>query len=262
MFHLAENYNLHLILLCPPLQTLAHQQQQHQEQNGGQARGLTVQEQDDIKQRQQLGQEREREQILTMLRNAGLISAPGTKGPKLIDPRQFLICETEEGVGHVVRHLESQVHVEARPNVVDLVQGVVPRVVFIQKKAGHSRASSVAQEDLMTRSHVRLRSDSRSSSSSSSSTSSATGSVPGSRRRSEDVIHHNEQAMQETTGASSSLPSIVTGSELMGDSFVEVLQSSAHEPLVSGYVTQAGKKGYLEVTDQLMRSSLNPEYSH
>ncbi|KAG0052408.1 hypothetical protein BGZ83_002659 [Gryganskiella cystojenkinii] len=241
LFHLAENFNLHLILLCSPLQTMQEQQDMA---NGIK---LTVQEQDEIKQRQLLGQQRERDQILTMFQNAGLISAPGTKGPKLIDPRQFLICETEEGVGHVVRHLESQVHVEARPNVVDLVQGVVPKVVFVQKKAGHSRqASSAARdEDVMTRSHVRVRSESRSSSSSS-----AAGASGGSRRRSEE-----EEKSREASGSSSL-------SQPMGDSFVEVLQSSPHEPLVSGYVTQAGRKGYLEVTDQLMRSSLNPEYTN
>jgi hypothetical protein len=216
LFHLAETYNLHLILLCPPLH-----------QANGKERELTIQEQDEIKQQQQLGQEREREQILTMLRNAGLISA---SGPKLIDPRQLLICETEEGVSHVVRHLESQVHVEAQPSVVELVQGVVPKVVVIQKKT-HSRTSSTARdEDVMTRSHVRVRSSSRSSS---------TGSSSGARGSEEHGVN----------GSSS----------VMGDSFVEVVKS---EPLVSGYVTQAGKRGYVEVTDQIMRSSLNPEYSN
>ncbi|KAG0021047.1 hypothetical protein BGZ82_011441 [Podila clonocystis] len=209
LFHLAETYNLHLILLCPPLH------------RAGKERELTFQEQDEIKQQQQLGQEREREQILAMLRNAGLISA---SGPKLIDPRQLLICETEEGVSHVVRHLESQVHVEARPSVVELVQGVVPKVVVIQKKTGHSRTPSTArEEDVMTRSHVRVRSSSGSS---------------GAR---------GSEEQQHGVGSSSG----------MGDSFVEVVKS---EPLVSGYVTQAGKKGYVEVTDQIMRSSLNPEY--
>ncbi|GJJ75327.1 hypothetical protein EMPS_07685 [Entomortierella parvispora] len=249
LFHLAENYNLHLILLCPPLQQLQqqHQQQEHQN-NNDRAKVLTVQEQDQLKQEQQLYQEREKEQILTMLRNAGLISSPGTKGPRLIDPRQFLICETEEGVGHVVRHLESYIHVEARPNVVDLVQGVVPRVVFVQKKAGHSRGLSSATEELMTQSHVRVRS--------SSSSSSTAGSGPGSRRRSEEEHEHATQDV----GSSSS--TAAPGSQWMGDSFVEVLPSSQHEPLVSGYVTQAGKKGYLEVTDQLMHSSLNPEFNN
>ncbi|KAF9207613.1 hypothetical protein BGZ59_011058 [Podila verticillata] len=214
LFHLAETYNLHLILLCPPLH-----------QANGKERELTIQEQDEIKQQQQLGQEREREQILTMLRNAGLIS---TSGPKLIDPRQLLICETEEGVSHVVRHLESQVHVEAQPSVVELVQGVVPRVVVIQKKTGHSRTPSTARdEDVMTRSHVRVRSSSRSSS---------TGSSAVARRSEEHGVNNSFSGM--------------------GDSFVEVVKS---EPLVSGFVTQAGKKGYVEVTDQITRSSLNPE---
>ncbi|KAG0338078.1 hypothetical protein BG000_004586 [Podila horticola] len=217
LFHLAETYNLHLILLCPPLHRA-----------NGKERELTIQEQDEIKQQQQLGQEREREQILAMLRNAGLIS---TSGPKLIDPRQLLICETEEGVSHVVRHLESQVHVEARPSVVELVQGVVPKVVVVQKKTGHSRTPSTArEEDVMTRSHVRVRSSSGASSGSS-----------GARR--------SEEQQTGVNGSSSG----------MGDSFVEVVKS---EPLVSGYVTQAGKKGYVEVTDQIMRSSLNPEYSN
>ncbi len=50
-------------------------------------------------------------------------------------------------------------------------------------------------------------------------------------------------------------------SSMMGESFVEVIKTvPSAQPLVSGFVTQAGKKGYVEVTDQLMRSSLNPEF--
>ncbi|KAF9961633.1 hypothetical protein BGZ72_002724 [Mortierella alpina] len=231
LFHLAENYNLHLILLCPQLPAKTQQQRQ----------ALTIQEQDELKQQQQVGLEREREQILTMLRNAGLILPSGARGPKLIDPRQLLICETEEGVSHVVRHLESQVHVDALQSVVEMVQGVVPRVVFVQKKPGHSRASSVVRDqqngqvgDVMTQSHVRVRSSSGSSSSGSGS----------------------EGSQRNRTSSSSS-------SRAMGDSFVEVIKNTAtaYEPLVSGYVTQAGKKGYVEVTDQLKHSSLNPENS-
>ncbi|KAG0370650.1 hypothetical protein BGX24_001963 [Mortierella sp. AD032] len=246
LFHLAETYNLHLILLCPALPSTA--QQHNQQQVNGKGRVMTVQEQEEAKRQQQLGQERERDQILTMLGNAGLISPVGTRGPKLIDPRQLLICETEEGVSHVVRHLESQVHVDARQSVVQLVQGVVPKVVFVQKKPGHSRASSVSQQqsqeqegDIMTRSHIRT-SSSRSSSSSPS------------RRSEEDLgsssVNGHSQQQQQQQG--------------MGDSFVEVFkaQQPQFEPLVSGYVTQAGKKGYVEVTEQLMRSSLNPEYSN
>ncbi|KAK3839680.1 MAG: hypothetical protein J3R72DRAFT_178969 [Linnemannia gamsii] len=254
LFHLAETYNLHLILLCPALPSTA--QQHNQQQANGKGRVMTVQEQEEAKRQQQLGQERERDQILTMLGNAGLISPVGTRGPKLIDPRQLLICETEEGVSHVVRHLESQVHVDARQSVVQLVQGVVPKVVFVQKKPGHSRASSVSQQqsqeqegDIMTRSHIRT-SSSRSSSSSPS------------RRSEEDLgsssVNGHSQQQQRQQG--------------MGDSYVEVFkaqqqqqqqqQQPQFEPLVSGYVTQAGKKGYVEVTEQLMRSSLNPEYSN
>ncbi|KAG0215268.1 hypothetical protein BGX28_000487 [Mortierella sp. GBA30] len=240
LFHLAENYNLHLILLCPSLQP------QPQRQQHGKGPVLTIQEQDEIKQQQQLGQEREREQILTMLRNAGLISPVGTRGPKLIDPRQLLICETEEGVSHVVRHLESQVHVEALQNVVELVQGVVPKVVFVQKRPGHSRASSIAKEqqqnnrssEAMTRSHIRVRANSGSSSSGSGG---------------EEI---RDQGINGSSTTSSS-------SQPMGDSFVEIVRNPVrtHEPLVSGYVTQAGKRGYVEVTDQLMHSSINPENS-
>ncbi|KAG0348924.1 hypothetical protein BG004_003641 [Podila humilis] len=225
LFHLAESYNLHLILLCPPLQ-------QARDKGKERERELTLQEQDESKRQQKLGQQRERDQILAMLTNAGLTSAAG--GPKVIDPRQLLICETEEGVSHVVRHLESQVHVEAVPSVVELVQGVVPKVVVVQKKMGHSRApSSTAfagqEEEVVTRSHVRVRSSSGSSSSTES-------------RGSEEHPQHG-----------------TTVNGAMGESYVEVTKS---EPLVSGYVTQAGKKGYVEVTDQIMRSSLNPEYSN
>ncbi|KAF9432196.1 hypothetical protein BGZ76_011138 [Entomortierella beljakovae] len=221
LFHLAENYNLHLILLCPPTKAT-------QQSSNGKARERTVQEMDELKQQQQMGQARDKDQILTMLRNAGLIVPPGSKNSKLIDPRQLLICETEEGVGHVVRHLESQIHVEAQQSVLEMVQGVVPKVVFVQKKAGHSRASSVAgSEDIMTHSHIRGRSGSSSSSS-------------GSEDLGSSGVHINGSPQH------------------MGDSFVEVVKAS-HTPLVSGYVTQAGKKGYVEVTDQLMKSSLNPE---
>ncbi|KAF9537485.1 hypothetical protein EC957_008082 [Mortierella hygrophila] len=244
LFHLAETYNLHLILLCPPLQPTSQHQNQHSQRGNGKGRVMTVREQEEAKRQQQLGQERERDQILTMLENAGLISPVGTKGPKLIDPRQLLICETEEGVSHVVRHIESQVHVEARQSVVELVQGVVPKVVFVQKKPGHSRASSISQQqqehdgDVMTRSHIR----------SSSSPSSSPSSGP-------------EEGVSSFADLGSS--SIVNGQQRqMGDSFVEVFKAPQHEPLVSGYVTQAGRKGYVEVTDQLMRSSLNPEYSN
>ncbi|KAF9135778.1 hypothetical protein BGW39_000075 [Mortierella sp. 14UC] len=243
LFHLAETYNLHLILLCPALPSTT--QQYNQQQANGKGRVLTVQEQEEAKRQQQLGQERERDQILTMLENAGLISPVGTRGPKLIDPRQLLICETEEGVSHMVRHLESQVHVDARQSVVELVQGVVPKVVFVQKKPGHSRASSTSQQqsqeqdggDIMTRSHIR--------------TSSSRSSSPSSSRRSEEELSSSVNGRHQP--------------QQMGDSFVEVFKAQQHpqpEPLVSGYVTQAGKKGYVEVTDQLMRSSLNPEYSN
>ncbi|KAF9899159.1 hypothetical protein BX616_003208 [Lobosporangium transversale] len=240
LFHLAENYNLHLILLCPSLT------QQHQ---NGKDRVPTIQEQDEMKRQQQLVQDRDREQILTMLKNAGLITPPGSRGSKLIDPRQVLICETEEGVGHVVRHLESQVHVEALQSVLEMVQGVVPKVVFVQKRPGHSRASSIAKngqegveagngqvnDDIMTRSHVRVRSSSR-----------------GSNSGSEDHRHKSESSVSPSS------------SQIMGDSFVEVIKpslSSSSPTLVSRYVTQAGKKGYVEVTHQLTQSSLNPEYS-
>ncbi|KAG0002016.1 hypothetical protein BGZ80_011767 [Entomortierella chlamydospora] len=235
LFHLAENYNLHLILLSPLIQ------EAQQRQPNGKGREPTIQELDELKREQQLGQERDREQILTMLKNAGLIAPPGTRNSKLIDPRQLLVCETEEGVSHVVRHLESQVHVEALQSVLEMVQGVVPKVVFIQKRPGHSRQSSSARnqdasqfEDIMTRSHIRDRSSSRSSSSESEDLSASGVRVNGS-------------------GFSSS------SSQLMGDSFVEVVKSASHTPLVSGYVTQAGRKGYVEVADQLMHSSLNPE---
>ncbi|KAF8924297.1 hypothetical protein EDD21DRAFT_421310 [Dissophora ornata] len=241
LFHLAENFNLHLILLCP---TLLQQHQQHSPHTNGKSRALTIQEQDELKHEQQLGLEREREQILTMLRNAGLITPPGSRGPKLIDPRQLLICETEEGVSHVVRHLESQVHVEARQSTLEMVQGVVPKVVFVQKRPGHSRASSNANgqvDDVMTRSHLRARSTSRSSSAGSSGSAGSEG--------------YNNRSQQTVGYGSSSLSS----SQIMGDSFVEVVRQAP--PLVSGYVTQAGKKGYVEVTDQLMNSSLNPEYN-
>ncbi|KAG0304172.1 hypothetical protein BGZ98_005836 [Dissophora globulifera] len=234
LFHLAESFNLHLILLCPPLQ-----QQQQALQKDGKSRVPTIQEQDELRRQQQLGQEREREQILTMLRNAGLVTPPGSRGPKLIDPRQLLICETEEGVSHVVRHLESHVHVETHQQVVEMVQGVVPRVVFIQKHPGHSRASSNTSgqlDDVMTRSHVRVRSTSRSSSA-------------GSGSGSEEQQQQSRLSESVATGSSS----------VMGDSFVEVVKAA---PLVSGYVTQAGKKGYVEVTDQLMHSSLNPEFNN
>ncbi|KAF9421327.1 hypothetical protein BGZ94_008865 [Podila epigama] len=221
LFYLAENYNLHLILLCPPPQQL---------QTRGKERELTIQEQDEMKQQQQLGQEREREQILTMLRNAGLISSGG--GPKLIDPRQLLICETEEGVGHVVRHLESQIHVESRPAVVEMVQGVVPKVVVVQKKTGRSRAPSTA-DDVMTRSHVRVRSSSRSSSAGS--------------------IGSEDSGNIGSAGVNGTVASPESGAESgMGDSFVEVVRPA---PLVSGYVNQAGKRGYVEVTDQLQIST-------
>ncbi|KAK3820783.1 MAG: hypothetical protein JOS17DRAFT_755795 [Linnemannia elongata] len=250
LFHLAETYNLHLILLCPPLRSTSQHQNQHSQQANGKGRVMTIQEQEEAKRQQQLGQERERDQILTMLGNAGLISPVGARGPKLIDPRQLLICETEEGVSHVVRHLESQVHVEARQSVVELVQGVVPKVVFVQKKSGHSRTSSISQQqqeqdkDVMTRSHIRSSSSSRSPSSSSSSSPS----------------RGSEEGVSSSADLGSS--SIVNGQQQMGDSFVEVFKAPQHEPLVSGYVTQAGKKGYVEVTEQLMRSSLNPEYSN
>ncbi|KAG0247659.1 hypothetical protein BG011_001117 [Mortierella polycephala] len=241
--YLAENYNLHLILFCPPLE-----QNQHHSHDHGKGRVLTIREQDEIRRQQQLGQDREKEQILLMLRNAGLIPAVGAKGPKLIDPRQLLICETEEGIGHVVRHLESHVHIDAVQTVVEMVQGVVPKVVFVQKKVGHSRTSSNASEragqgaDLMTRSHIRAGS-------------SSSGSF--SRSGIQDYSHQGVSA----NGAASSSSS----AHQMGDSFVEVIRTSsnvAHEPLASGYVTQAGKRGYVEVTDQLIHSSLNPEHNH
>ncbi|KAF9585964.1 hypothetical protein BGW38_010779 [Lunasporangiospora selenospora] len=260
LFHLAENYNLHLILLCPSAQT--QKQSTH-----GKERELSVQELEQIKQERQMWQERERDQILGMLRNAGLVDT-GKRGPKLFDPRQLLICETEEGISHVVRHLESHIHVEAKQSVVELVQGVIPRVIFVQKKVSgsrrssraHSRTSSIAREpseeenggteSIMTRSHVRVRQASMSRSGSSSGSSGAEdsyGRAP--------VMNGDSSSRAVTDGAADSG---------MGDSFVEVIKGSpsvaAVEPLVSGYVTQAGKKGYVEVTDSVVKSSCNPEY--
>ncbi|KAK3807223.1 MAG: hypothetical protein J3Q66DRAFT_406479 [Benniella sp.] len=235
--YLAQNFNLHLILLCP-----SHQQQ-NQAYINGKDRVLSIREQDEQRRQQQLAQDSDKEQILTMLRNAGLVAPPGTRGPKLIDPRKLLVCETEEGVSHVVRHLESQIHVDAMQNVVEMVQGVIPRVVYVQKRAGHSRASSNASqvEDVMTRSHFRVRSTSRSSSA-------------GSGSFGEDHGHghgHGGYGGASFNGSPSS-------SHMMGESFVEVMKTGA--PLTSGFVIQAGKRGYLEVTDQMARSSVNPEF--
>lgn len=231
--YLAQNFNLHLILLCP-----SHQQQ-NQAYINGKGRVLSIQEQDEQRRQQQLAQDSDKEQILTMLRNAGLMTPPGTRGPNIIDPRKLLVCETEEGVSHVVRHLESQIHVEAMQNVVEMVQGVIPRVVYVQKRVGHSRASSNASqmEDVMTRSHIRVRSTSRSSSA-------------GSGSFGEDHGHGGYGGASFNGSPSTS--------HMMGDSFVEVMKTGA--PLTSGFVTQAGKRGFLEVTDQMARSSVNPEF--
>ncbi|KAG0270556.1 hypothetical protein DFQ27_004268 [Actinomortierella ambigua] len=261
LFHLAENYQLHLILLCPS------QSQQHRrpspshDNTNGKARQPTVDEEESLKADEQLGREREREQILTMLANVGLITAArssaastadtsGAKGglngsagesrrrssynsgASLIDPRRLLTCETEEGISHIVRHLESHIHVDASQEVVELVQGVVPRVVYVNRRPSPAAlAAAAAAQQQQTFNGRRVSSSSTTSSTSYSS-----------RGGDQDVMTRSA----------------------MDSSFVEVSHSPAtpqKEPLVSGYVTQAGKKGYVEVVDSVVKSSLQPDAS-
>ncbi|CAG8517929.1 761_t:CDS:2 [Ambispora leptoticha] len=77
--------------------------------------------------------EPEKEQILSLFRNADLFSPIG------IDERKVLFCETEEGKIHIVRHLESSVHIEGgSAETVDLVRGFVERIVWINSRSNNT----------------------------------------------------------------------------------------------------------------------------
>ncbi|KAF9977492.1 hypothetical protein BGZ73_005879 [Actinomortierella ambigua] len=255
LFHLAENYNLHLILLCPS-SSQQDQQSSSNDNTNGKTRQPTIQEEESLKADEQLGRERDREQILTMLANVGLMTAvpspsssaastdaSGSKNTKngegrrrisfnnnasLIDPRRLLICETEEGISHIVRHLESQVHIDASQEVVELVQGVVPRVIYVDRRPSPAALAAAAAAQQQASNGRRISSSSTASSTSYSS------------KGDQDVMARSA----------------------MDSSFVEVshrTNTPQKEPLVSGYVTQAGKKGYVEVVDSLTKSSLQPD---
>ncbi|CAG8438274.1 3698_t:CDS:2 [Scutellospora calospora] len=70
----------------------------------------------------------EKEQILTLLRNAQQFSND------VIDERRVLFCETEEGKIHIIRHLETNVHVEGGMNgeeCVEMVRSFVDNVIWL-----------------------------------------------------------------------------------------------------------------------------------
>ncbi|CAG8496999.1 hypothetical protein C2G38_2120406 [Gigaspora rosea] len=70
----------------------------------------------------------EKEQILTLLRNAQQFNN------NVIDERRVLFCETEEGKIHIIRHLETNVHVEGGTNgeeCVEMVRGFVGNVIWL-----------------------------------------------------------------------------------------------------------------------------------
>ncbi|KAG0245394.1 hypothetical protein BGW41_000021 [Actinomortierella wolfii] len=279
LFHLAENYNLHLILLCPSTATTQQQQSSSsslssssRSQSTGKARRLTIDEEEALSNKEQLGRELEKEQILTMLANVGLVStnaaaatdaaAAAAAGPDssnkartkflnngLIDPRRFLICETEEGISHIVRHLESQIHIDASREVVELVQGVVPRVVYVDRRPSAAALAAAAAAAAQQRQTANGRRVSSSTTSSSSSTS----------RVEEDIMTRSNMEGSFVQVSHNSGPS--TASTLLSSSIASTSTAAASqkEPLVSGYVTQAGKKGYVEVIDSLLKSTLNPD---
>ncbi|CAG8773349.1 19910_t:CDS:2, partial [Racocetra persica] len=70
----------------------------------------------------------EKEQILTLFRNAQQFSN------NVIDERRVLFCETEEGKIHIIRHLETNVHVEGGVNgeeCIEMVRGFVGSVIWL-----------------------------------------------------------------------------------------------------------------------------------
>ncbi|CAG8582802.1 46202_t:CDS:10 [Gigaspora margarita] len=70
----------------------------------------------------------EKEQVLTLLRNAQQFNN------NVIDERRVLFCETEEGKIHIIRHLETNVHVEGGTNgeeCVEMVRGFVGNVIWL-----------------------------------------------------------------------------------------------------------------------------------
>ncbi|CAG8493812.1 12708_t:CDS:2 [Ambispora gerdemannii] len=82
--------------------------------------------------------DQEKEQILSLFRNADLFSS--------IDERKVLFCETEEGKIHIVRHLESPIHIEGgTAETVDLVRGFVERIVWINSKANNNNTFGIAR---------------------------------------------------------------------------------------------------------------------
>ncbi|KAI8820418.1 uncharacterized protein EV422DRAFT_69684 [Fimicolochytrium jonesii] len=68
-----------------------------------------------------------------------------------LDPRRVVFCSTEEGKGHIVRHIEPSVHVESNDDVITKLAPFVQRIVRVKKKvvaASDSEASSPPQSHL------------------------------------------------------------------------------------------------------------------
>ncbi|KAL1916772.1 uncharacterized protein VTP21DRAFT_5476 [Calcarisporiella thermophila] len=95
----------------------------------------------------------ERDQITSLLTSAGLFSKGG------LDRRRLLFCESEQGKVHIVRHLESAVHIEGGVGNAEAANGEggsssrdggviaqlsqhVGRVVWVKRSSSDSRTGS------------------------------------------------------------------------------------------------------------------------
>ncbi|KAI8060018.1 hypothetical protein BC940DRAFT_312970 [Gongronella butleri] len=82
----------------------------------------------------QVNNDEEREQLAALLEETPLEG---------FDPRKIVWCEKEEGKVHLVRHLESQIHIEGGweqddgEDVVRQLKPFVPKIIWVQKQSRH-----------------------------------------------------------------------------------------------------------------------------
>jgi hypothetical protein len=70
----------------------------------------------------------EQSQISTLLASSGLYAAG-------LDSRKIIYCDTEEGVAHIVKHLQPNIHVERAERIIEMVASTVDRIIKIGRCA-------------------------------------------------------------------------------------------------------------------------------
>ncbi|KAJ3183722.1 hypothetical protein HDU85_002151 [Gaertneriomyces sp. JEL0708] len=77
----------------------------------------------------------EERQIQRLLHSSGLYASG-------LDPRRVLFCSTEEGKGHIVRHIEPRIHVESNDTVIRKLSPHVDKIIRV-KRSMRSRRTSI-----------------------------------------------------------------------------------------------------------------------